>query len=929
MIGLLLAFGAFAGCSAIGLALLAVVRVDTTDLRLLLSAPALGSAVAVLVLFVFSAAGVGLKPAALAIVGVLLAASAVVLAVRRPRIPTIAVPIAGVSVASLLLVGWPMFTYGTDWIANANDDMANYILAATNLLHHGLFAHFDVAALSHERDYSSAAQTFQVAGVRPGGNILLAGFATFVGRTPYETAMALTLATNACAVCGVGALAAQASRRPAAALIAAALLAVSPLSAYGVVQQLLPQAWGLALAVVLLALLLRVELHDEPGPTWKDIALIGVAAAALVLVYVELASTLALVYVLYLAVLAVRRRLSLRSLVRLWLPVVVIVCLVLNVYLFREVQFLRAQADYGFRPTAAVPVFGYALTPVALPVVAGLVTLSEAAASSNAEIAIAAALLLAAGLAAVALAVRGVAAAIALIAYTILGVILAAKSSDFGLFKLYMYVQPFLAATVAVALFAFSRRLLALLALPLVLLAVAQVREERDYVDASRNPVDLRHASSPKLLPAFQRALDASADPVVSVTENPVLAKLEAVRAAGRPLHFVSRNVFSDLLRSYALSAPSWVDHEVAQIRRSDPWRVRAFGLRNSEKAADPFLENTAASELIARGSCRIVFPTGTQLPFNRLSFPENADKLLVAKPCGAARNLLVFVQSRLGQSYYTFGDRTNVSFYQLEPDYFNPGKTFASFGRYALFRVVRPSRSVRLALTLTSTLRHDGRNMLPPASVVGAQRTSLPLVGRGSARVYSPPLEPQMIDGRPYVLLDMGERGTMPAVRRSGLENLFGGSIALDTRHVTSYVRDLSLVGDARFRRRRPPVVVRRFPQDLANPNLEYSGIYEDGWVGERSYLVLAGGGPASLVLRGQIPPMRAQRVQVTVDGRKVLLRPVVPGPLRLRIPLPAAAGRRRIELDWSHLRGLPSPDLRPVAARLELVGLAARRSR
>ena len=37
------------------------------------------------------------------------------------------------------------------------------------------------------------------------------------------------------------------------------------------------------------------------------------------------------------------------------------------------------------------------------------------------------------------------------------------------------------------------------------------------------------------------------------------------------------------------------------------------------------------------------------------------------------------------GQSYYTFGNRTNVSFYQLEPDYFNPGKTFASFGRYAL----------------------------------------------------------------------------------------------------------------------------------------------------------------------------------------------------------------------------------------------------
>ncbi|MFL5945269.1 MAG: hypothetical protein ACJ74C_07510, partial [Gaiellaceae bacterium] len=196
MIGLLLAFGAFAGCSVIGLALLALLRADTTDLRLVLSAPALGSAVAVLVLFVFSAAGVGLKPAALPIVGVLLTASAVVLAVRRPRIPSVVLPIVGICVASLLLLGWPMFTYGTDWIANANDDMANYILAATNLLHHGVFAHFDVGSLSHERDYASALQIFQAAGVRPGGNILLAGFAAFTGRPPYEVAMALTLALN-------------------------------------------------------------------------------------------------------------------------------------------------------------------------------------------------------------------------------------------------------------------------------------------------------------------------------------------------------------------------------------------------------------------------------------------------------------------------------------------------------------------------------------------------------------------------------------------------------------------------------------------------------------------------------------------------------------------------------------------------------------
>jgi hypothetical protein len=928
MIGLLLAFGAFAGCSLIGLALLALFRADTTDLRMVLSAPAVGSAVAVLALFLLSAAGAGLEPAAIPLIGALLAASVVVLVVRRPHIARAVLAVGAICIANLLLLGWPMFSYGTNWIANANDDMANYILAATNLLHHGVFAHFDVGSLSRERDYASALQIFQVAGVRPGGNILLAGFAAFTGRPPYEVAMALTLALNLCTVCGVGALAAQASRRVGAALVAAAILAVSPLAAFGVVQQLLPQVWGLALAVVLLALVMRPELHHDPGPTLKDVALIGIVAAALVLVYVEVASTLALVYALYVALLAARRRLSIRSVLRLWGPVVVIVCLVLNVYLVREVQFLRVQASYGVRPTGDVPLFGYVLTPIALPVVAGLETLSEATGASSVEIAVAAAVLLAAGIGAVALAVRGVAAAIALVAYTALGLVLAAKSSDFGLFKLFMYVQPFLAATVAVAVFAFARRRLLLLVLPLAFLAVAQVRVAWDYVDASRDPIDLRRASSTRLLPAFQRTLDASDGPVVAVTENPVLAKLEAARAGRRPLHLMSRDFFTDLLRGYLRSAPPWARQDADRIRRTDAWQARTFGLRTPQAKTDAFRENTAAAAALARPGCRIVFPSGAQQPFNRRSFREESDVLLVSKPCRTVRNVLVFIVSRLGESYYIFRSRENVSFYQLEADYFTPGRTFAAFGRYALFRVVRPSRSFRLALTLTSTLRHDGRNRLPAASVVGAQRRSLPLVGRGSARVYSAPLEPQMIDGRPYVLLDMGDQGLLPPVPRSGLRNLFGRSIPLDTRYVTAYVRDVSLLDNSQYRQLQAPAAVRRFPQDLTKSNVEYSGIYEDGWVGEKSYLLLAGGAPASLVLRAEIPAMQRQGLRVSVDGRTVFAKRVSPGSLRLRVPLRAAAGRRRIELDWSYVRGLPAPDLRPVAARLTFVGLTGRSS-
>ena len=52
------------------------------------------------------------------------------------------------------------------------------------------------------------------------------------------------------AVCGTAALAMQASRKWWVATVAAVLLALSPFASYGVLQELLPQVWGLGLAAV-------------------------------------------------------------------------------------------------------------------------------------------------------------------------------------------------------------------------------------------------------------------------------------------------------------------------------------------------------------------------------------------------------------------------------------------------------------------------------------------------------------------------------------------------------------------------------------------------------------------------------------------------------------------------------------------------------
>ena len=80
---------------------------------------------------------------------------------------------------------------------------------------------------------------------------MLAALSDVTGRKPYEVFMPLIISFSLTTVCGAAALAMQAATRWWAASLAAFLLVVSPLETFGVVQQLLPQVWGLGLAAAL------------------------------------------------------------------------------------------------------------------------------------------------------------------------------------------------------------------------------------------------------------------------------------------------------------------------------------------------------------------------------------------------------------------------------------------------------------------------------------------------------------------------------------------------------------------------------------------------------------------------------------------------------------------------------------------------------
>ncbi len=912
---LLFTLAAFAAFCLIGLALLALVGARTGLLWIALSAPIIGTAATVLPLFVISHAGAPMGDAAWPVVGVLLAGSVVILAIRRPEIPLAVLPVAALCLVNLVLIGHPMLDFGFRWLANSNGDMADYVLSATNLLHHGLLGPVDIAGIRNGFHYTSALNELHNRGGRPGGEITLSAFAAITGREPSELFMPFTIALQLCAVCGTAALAAQTARRQWAATVAAALLVASPLAAFSALQQLMPQAWGLGLAATLLAFVLRLEAHREPGMRRAELLLVGLLVTAILVAYVEFATTLVLVYAAYLAVLAVRREVDLRAVARLWLPAVVIPLVVVNVYLFREVDYMQTQAAVGVGNTGVhgdPPIFGYALVPGALTGFVGLQVLAPngAAPFLNLSLLVALALIAAIVLTAVVTAIRGVAVSIVLVAYGALGLFLALKNGDRGVFKLYLYAQPFVAAAVAVWLTYARRIVLGVAAATLALIVMAQLSTQQAYVKGSRDPIDLHHASTEALLPAFRQFLDHGERPIVAVTDNVILEKLLGASLGERRdprLFFVSLR-----LRPFSGFAESG-------------WVRRSFALPPGSNSSNPFSENVLASRLLSSGRCRLVLATGSQTVFNRRTWPEGTPDL-VDLPCTDPRNLLVFTSSDLGAAFFDFSrPRKDITLYQPQPDPFYRGKTFISVGRYLLFRVLRPETRVRLVVDLTMSALGP-ESTLPPAAVVGASREPMNLVGRGSARTISAPVRPQMIAGQPFVLLDVGKNGRLFHRSRHGLQGLYGSTIPLDPRYLSAYLRDVSLIGNADYRRLRPPRAIQHFPDDLANPNLQYSGISEEGWVGRESYVVFAPGAAATLVLRADVPPREGQRLDVLVNGRHLASRAVAPGRLELRIPVPSSRPPRRIELRWAGTARIGPNDPRRFAALLRYVGLAER---
>jgi hypothetical protein len=303
------------------------------------------------------------------------------------------------------------------------------------------------------------------------------------------------------------------------------------------------------------------------------------------------------------------------------------------------------------------------------------------------------------------------------------------------------------------------------------------------------------------------------------------------------------------------------------------------------------------------------------------------ADGTFRVLPCREIANHLTFVTSELGRHYYLAG-ADPVGLFALERDYFFPDRTLAGVGRYLLFEVVQPTAQSRLVLDVTTSLRADGISLLPPVDVIGSDRISMRASGRGSARLYSAPLAPQWIDGHAYVALDFGTDGSRYPDPRRGLMLLLGRDLPLDPRVMVGLARNISLISENDYARLTPPTKIERLPQDLSAPALEYSGLYEDGWVAEDAVVVLGRPNGARVVrVKGTLLPTSSgsgMTVTVLIDGVPAVSERRNPGPLTIDVPVPSG-GRDRIAigLKFSDVRPLSDRDRRPASARIDYLGV------
>lgn len=924
MNALLLTIVIFAYWGLVGFATLTLFPTRQRILQGILLSPPIGIAVVLLPVFFLSRADIPVNAFAGYLISILAVLAILILALKQPIFPLKRlIGFFAIIVAALLLVAWPMLGYGFNWVSYANDDMANYCLGAARFLQHGFFEAPDLNTLYEGRDYSLAYWFLYVVGkVRPGSELMLAVIWGVTGLNAHQIFMPVIMALNLALISAVGGMVVGVTRNRKAPLIAMSLMAVSPLSSLGSLYQLIGQVGGLALLVPSVSLVLQTPRKLSPIRLFASNIPVALAVAGIFIWYPEVLPFLGLGWAIYASIRAWHNRQSgLKLLVSAGMLGVLLLAALHNT-ISEVLSFLIFQASMaGNSLDLSAVTFPYMLVPSGIPLLWGIIPMGGSIGEPLISGAITLGLILTLWFIWKLPSEVKTASSPAIIALVMLclAIKLFAGNVDFGLFKLAMFIQPFLIAVVAMRLTAcMPKWWISAVAAGILMICIstqfAYVKQSTGEFVGSMNEVP--HSSAKEInrqfSELFRSASNASPHGFIADTSHLVIAKFQALYTTGTSVVFPSKQFFQNISGILPTTGK-----EQISIGNVPNWFRKDKSL--------------SADEIKQRW---LLIENDKYTPFNTYASQRNPKEYYSAMPMDKVHNRLVFIHSNLGIHYYFLpgveqGDRRNTAFFPLENDPMFPGNTFSGIGRYMLLMDINPTPGARMVMEATTTVMKNFDGALPQPIIYGKSAIPVQFVGRGSGRIFSAPVQPILSEGIPYLSIDMGRDGRQFQNKVTGLMKLYGTGISQDTRHLTTFARDISLISNDDYLKLAPPAFVATFPADLDNRTLEYSGIYEDGWISENSFFVLAPDIKSRyFAVRGVVPHIDNADfktvLNIKVDGELIAQRELGVGSFDIKLPVEHRnrTGRHRVDLTFDRYQRLPGDDARPTGGKMDFIG-------
>jgi hypothetical protein len=461
VIASLISLSIFAFCSVVGFGLQAWLLRSREKAQVLLS-PTIGAGFTILIVISINRLGVPIGRFAIPLIAALFALT-IFAYVRAPGVINWKRywPFAAIVLVAFVLDASPLFDYNLNFLSYGNDDMANYVLGAHRLVEHGYFDIPNTQNLVYIRDSPLAYWfPFVLDNERAGSEVLLATVIAATKFDGFQLFMPVIFALGLMLVCATCGLIYQRPERWGTAILAGGLMAVSAETTLGIEYQLIAQVFGLAALATAFALTVRA-LDASVRTEWASLLLAGVSTAALAVIYPEVIPFFLIPLVAYIVLKLLRGQVELRTAVSSLAVVAFVTIAILNSAIRIPFAVLLSRvigvSDVG---DVTLTPFSYYLVPSGVANLFGILPVATDPGPIWVSISILLGfVLLAALIIAIAYGIWELEGT-AFIAATmlILGAALFDQRNGFGLYKLAMYMQPFIWGSFAIAATALFRR---------------------------------------------------------------------------------------------------------------------------------------------------------------------------------------------------------------------------------------------------------------------------------------------------------------------------------------------------------------------------------------------------------------------------------------------------------------------------------------